>query len=59
MRYVTIEQAAIGGDGTIEYRVVKTRNTLVPRVGAVLTERQVAELIELGIDVTVQPPRKN
>ena len=37
------------------YKVLKTVNTLVEEIGATITPARVQELIDQGINVTVQP----
>ena len=49
----TVDDNATAGE--VRYVVVSTTNTIVHKIGAVLTPAQVAELISLGIDVDVRP----
>jgi hypothetical protein len=40
-----------------QYHVTKTVNTLVPKVGIVVTEREVDGLIRGGVTVTITPQK--
>ncbi len=57
---ITVEQQVrINRDDPYEYRVTKAVNTTAPKVGSLLNEKALKELIDpCGIDVNILPEKR-